>query len=152
MNLNDVIFVAGHRGMVGSAIVRRLRALGFTNVLVRTRAELDLLDTRAVNAFYAEHKPAYVFIAAAKVGGIWANNTQPVQFLSENLQIEINLINGAHAAGVQKLLSVGSSSISPKCAPLPMSEDVPLTGSLEPTNEAYAFAKICDIGLCQASA
>ena len=152
MNLNDVIFVAGHRGMVGSAIVRRLRALGFTNVLVRTRAELDLLDTRAVNAFYAEHKPAYVFIAAAKVGGIWANATQPVQFLSENLQIELNLINGAHAHQVKKALFLGSSCIYPKLAPQPMTEDCMLTGSLEPTNEPYALAKICGIKLCQAYA
>src|ERR1700677_625653 len=149
MNLNDVIFVAGHRGMVGSAIVRRLRALGFTNVLVRTRAELDLLDTRAVNAFYAEHKPAYVFIAAAKVGGIWANATQPVQFLSENLQIELNLINGAHAHQVKKALFLGSSCIYPKLAPQPMTEDCMLTGSLEPTNEAYAIAKIAGLKLCQ---
>ena len=138
--------------MVGSAIVRLLRARGFTNLLLRTRAELDLCDAAAVRAFYEKHRPAYVFVAAAKVGGIWANATQPVEFLSENLQIELNLINGAHATGVKKLLFLGSSCIYPKLAPQPMTEDCLLTGSLEPTNEAYALAKICGIKLCQAYA
>jgi len=152
MKPDDAIFVAGHRGMVGSALVRLLRSRGFTNLLLRTRAELDLCDAHAVRAFYEKHRPDYVFVAAAKVGGIWANATQPVEFLSENLQIELNLINGAHTAAVKKLLFLGSSCIYPKLAPQPMSEDVLLTGSLEPTNEAYALAKICGIKLCQAYA
>ena len=138
--------------MVGSAIVRLLRARGFTNLLLRTRAELDLCDARAVQAFYEKHRPDYVIAAAARVGGIWANKTKPVEFLSENLQIQLNLINGAYSAGVKKLLFLGSSCIYPKLAPQPMTEDVLLTGSLEPTNEAYALAKICGIRLCQAYA
>jgi GDP-L-fucose synthase len=150
MNTGDSVFVAGHRGMVGSALVRLLRARGFTNLILRTRSELDLTDTRAVNAFYAKHHPDYVIVAAARVGGILANATYPVEFLSENLQIELNLINGAHAAGVKKLLFLGSSCIYPKLAPQPIPEDSLLTGSLEPTNEAYALAKICGIKLCQA--
>ena len=152
MKPTDVIYVAGHRGMVGSAIVRLLREHGYTNLLLRTRSELDLCDGRAVSAFYEKYRPEYVFLAAAKVGGIWANNTQPVEFLSENLQIELNLINGAHSAGVKKLLFLGSSCIYPKFAPQPINEDALLTGSLEPTNEAYALAKICGIRLCQAYA
>jgi GDP-L-fucose synthase len=138
--------------MVGSAIVRLLRSRGFTNLLLRSRAELDLLDSAAVRAFYLKHRPAYVFVAAARVGGIWANSTQPVEFLSENLQIELNLINGAHAGGVKKLLFLGSSCIYPKTAPQPMTEECLLTGPLEPTNEPYALAKICGIKLCQAYA
>jgi GDP-L-fucose synthase len=149
---NAAIFVAGHRGMVGAAIVRLLRARGFTNLLLRTRAELDLCDARAVNSFYEKYRPDYVLVAAAKVGGIGANAAQPVEFLSENLQIELNLINGAHAAKVKKLLFLGSSCIYPKLAPQPMKEDALLTGSLEPTNEPYALAKICGIKLCQAYA
>jgi len=152
MKPDDLIFVAGHRGMVGSALIRLLQTRGFTNLLLRSRAELDLCDTHAVRAFYEKKRPAYVFLAAAKVGGIWANNSQPVEFLSENLQIELNLINGAHAFGVKKLLFLGSSCIYPKLAPQPMTEDALLTGSLEPTNEAYALAKICGIRLCQAYA
>jgi GDP-L-fucose synthase len=150
MKPSDAIYVAGHRGMVGAALVRLLRARGFTNLLLRTRAELDLCNADGVRAFYEKHRPDYVFVAAAKVGGIWANATQQVEFLSENLQIELNLINGAHAGKVKKLLFLGSSCIYPKLAPQPMSEDVLLTGSLEPTNEAYALAKICGIKLCQA--
>jgi GDP-L-fucose synthase len=152
MKPSDAIYVAGHRGMVGSALVRLLQARGFTNLLLRTRAELDLCDARAVRAFYEKYRPDYVLIAAAKVGGIGANAAQPVEFLSENLQIELNLINGAHAAGVKKLLFLGSSCIYPRLAPQPMREDALLTGSLEPTNEAYALAKICGIKLCQAYA
>jgi len=152
MKSSDAIFVAGHRGMVGSALVRLLCARGFTNLLLRTRAELDLCDTRAVSAFYEKVRPDYVLVAAAKVGGIWANATQQVEFLSQNLQIELNLINGAHAVAVKKLLFLGSSCIYPKYASQPMTEDVLLTGSLEPTNEAYALAKICGIRLCQAYA
>jgi GDP-L-fucose synthase len=150
MKPGDSIYVAGHRGMVGSALVRLLRQRGFTNVLVRTRAELDLCDASAVRAFYRKEKPAYVLVAAAKVGGILANASQPVEFLSENLQIELNLINGAHAAGVAKLLFLGSSCIYPKLAAQPLVEESLLTGSLEPTNEAYALAKICGVRLCQA--
>jgi len=150
MKPGDAIYVAGHRGMVGAALVRLLRARGFTNLLLRARAELDLCDARAVNAFYEKYRPDYVLIAAAKVGGIWANATQPVEFLSKNLQIELNLINGARA--VKKLLFLGSSCIYPRNAPQPMKEDVLLTGSLEPTNEAYALAKICGVRLCQAYA
>jgi GDP-L-fucose synthase len=152
MKPGDAIFVAGHRGMVGAALVRLLRERGFTNLLLRTRAELDLCDTRAVRALYEKCRPDYVIVAAAKVGGIWANATQQVEFLSENLQIELNLINGAHAAGVKKLLFLGSSCIYPKLAPQPLREDVLLTGSLEPSNEPYALAKICGIKLCQAYA
>jgi GDP-L-fucose synthase len=152
MNPADVIFVAGHRGMVGAALVRLLRARGFTNLLLRNRAELDLCDARAVNAFYEKNKPDYVFVAAAKVGGIMANATKPVEFLSENLQVELNTINGAHAVGVKKLLFLGSSCIYPKHAPQPIREDSLLTGLLEPTNEPYALAKIAGIKLCQAYA
>ncbi len=150
MNPEDAIFVAGHRGMVGAALVRLLKAQGFTNLLLRTRAELDLLDTRAVREFYEKHRPAYVFVAAARVGGIWANSTMRVEFLSENLQIELNLINGAYASKVTKLLFLGSSCIYPKDARQPMSEECLLTGTLEPSNEPYALAKICGIKLCQA--
>ncbi len=150
MKPGDAIYVAGHRGMVGSALVRLLRARGHTQLLLRTRAELDLCDRAAVRAFYAKEKPAYVFVAAARVGGIWANASQPVEFLSENLQIELNLIDGAHAAGVGKLLFLGSSCIYPKMADQPIREDALLTGSLEPTNEPYALAKICGVRLCQA--
>jgi GDP-L-fucose synthase len=137
--------------MVGAALVRLLRARGFTNLILRTRAELDLCDARAVQAFYEKHRPAYVLIAAAKVGGIWANATQQVEFLTDNLLIELNLINGARLAGVKKLLFLGSSCIYPKLAPQPLEESSLLTGLLEPTNEAYALAKICGIRLCQAS-
>jgi GDP-L-fucose synthase len=152
MNTSDTIFVAGHRGMVGAALVRLLKARGYTNLLLRTRAELDLCDTAAVRAFYAKYKPAYVIVAAARVGGILANATHPVEFLSENLQIELNLINEAYHHKVAKLLFLGSSCIYPKLAPQPLKEDVLLTGSLEPTNEPYALAKICGIKLCQAYA
>lgn len=152
MKPNDLIFVAGHRGMVGAALVRLLRTRGFTNLLLRTHAELDLCDAPAVCAFYEKHRPDYVLVAAAKVGGIWANSTQPVEFLSDNLQIELNLINGAYASRVKKLLFLGSSCIYPKYAPQPISEEALLTGILEPTNEAYSLAKICGIKLCQAYA
>jgi GDP-L-fucose synthase len=150
MKPDDAIFVAGHKGMVGAALVRLLRARGFTNLLLRTRAELDLCDAHAARDFYEKNRPDYVLIAAAKVGGIWANATQQVEFLSENLQIELNLINGAYAHQVKKLLFLGSSCIYPKLTSQPMTEDALLTGSLEPTNEAYALAKICGIKLCQA--
>jgi GDP-L-fucose synthase len=150
MKKDAAIFVAGHRGMVGASLVRLLRARGFDNLLLRTRAELDLCDAHAVRAFYEKFRPEYVLIAAARVGGILANSTLPVEFLSENLQIELNLINHAHAHGVKKLLFLGSSCIYPKFANQPMKESELLTGSLEPTNEAYALAKICGIKLCRA--
>lgn len=150
MKPGDSIFIAGHKGMVGSALVRLLRARGFANLLLRTRAELDLCDAYAVRAFYEKHRPDHVLVAAAKVGGIMANATCPVEFLSENLQIELNLINGAFQSKVKKLLFLGSSCVYPKLAPQPIPEDALLTGSLEPTNEAYALAKICGIKLCQA--
>lgn len=152
MKQDEVIYVAGHRGMVGSALVRALKARGFTNLVLRSRVELDLLDPRAVREFYEKHRPAYVFVAAARVGGIWANATMPVEFLSENLQIELNVINGAYANQVKKLLFLGSSCIYPKTAPQPMTEESLLTGILEPTNEPYALAKICGVKLCQAYA
>lgn len=152
MKSDAAVYVAGHRGMVGSALVRLLHARGFTNLLLRTRAELDLCDARAVGAFYEKHRPEYVFVAAAKVGGIGANSAQPVEFLSENLRIELNLIDGAHTAGVKKLLFLGSACIYPKLAPQPLREDALLTGPLEPTNEPYALAKICGLKLCQAYA
>jgi GDP-L-fucose synthase len=144
------IFVAGHRGMVGSAIWRALLRQRFANLIGRTRAELDLLDAAAVNAFYAAEKPDYVFDAAAKVGGIHANNTQPASFLYENLQIQNNLIHGAWLAGVKKLLFLGSSCIYPKLAPQPMREEHLLTGPLEETNQWYAVAKIAGIKMCEA--
>lgn len=150
MNLSDPIFVAGHRGLAGSAICRELSRRGYTNILTRTRAELDLLDGQAVDRFYQTHKPAYVFVAAAKVGGILANSTKPAEFLWENLQIETNLIHSAWKHSVRKLLFLGSSCIYPKHAPQPMKEEHLLTGALEPTNEWYAIAKIAGIKLCQA--
>lgn len=150
MDKNEVIYVAGHRGMVGSAIVRKLQAEGFEKVVVRTRAEVDLKDADAVRAFYAETRPNFVVVAAAKVGGIVANNEKPVEFLLENLQIQNNLISCAHDFDVRKLLFLGSSCIYPKFAPQPIPEDALLTGPLEPTNDAYALAKIAGIKLCQA--
>ena len=150
MDKNAKIFVAGHRGMVGSAIVRRLQAAGYSNVITRSRSELNLLDQAAVHAFMAEQKPDYLFIAAAKVGGIQANNTYRADFLYQNLVIEANLIHGAHMAGTQALMFLGSSCIYPKLAPQPLSEDCLLTGPLEPTNEPYAIAKIAGIKLCEA--
>jgi GDP-L-fucose synthase len=144
------IYVAGHRGMVGSALVRTLEAKGYTNILTRTREELDLLDQRAVYDFLQVEKPDYIFIAAAKVGGIHANNTYRADFIFQNLQIESNLIHGAHLAGVQRLMFLGSSCIYPRDCPQPIKEEYLLTGSLEPTNEAYAIAKIAGIKLCEA--
>ena len=150
MDKNAKIFVAGHRGMVGSALVRRLQAGGYSQVLTASRQELDLLDQHAVHAWLQENKPDYLFIAAAKVGGIHANNTYRAEFLYQNLMIEANLIHGAHLAGVQRLMFLGSSCIYPKLAPQPLREDSLLTGPLEPTNEPYAIAKIAGIKLCEA--
>ncbi len=144
------IYIAGHRGMVGSACLRLLQKRGFTNLLTATRQELDLTQSAAVEAFYAKHRPEMVIVAAAKVGGILANSQQPVEFLTENLTIQNNLITAAHRHGVKKLLFLGSSCIYPKLAPQPISETALLTGPLEPTNDAYALAKICGIRLCQA--
>ncbi len=143
------IFVTGHRGMVGSALVRRLRAGGYADVLTRTHAELDLLDQRAVHGFLAAEKPDYIFVAAAKVGGIQANNVYRADFLYQNLMIEANLIHGAHLAGVQRLMFLGSSCIYPRDCPQPIKEEFLLTGPLEPTNEPYAIAKIAGIKLCE---
>ena len=150
MNLESRIYVAGHRGLVGSAIARRLRSAGYENLLARTRDRLDLADPRAVEAFFEAEKPEYVFLAAARVGGILANDTFPVDFLRDNLSIELNVIDAAHRHGVKKLLFLGSSCIYPKFAPQPMKEEHLLTGELEPTNEPYAIAKIVGIKLCQA--
>lgn len=144
------IYVAGHRGMVGSALVRRLRAAGHTQLLLRTRSELDLTDQRAVHAFLAQEKPDYIFIAAAKVGGILANNEFRADFIQENLAIQSHLIHGAHLAGVQRLMFLGSSCIYPRNCPQPIREDYLLTGPLEETNAPYALAKIAGIGLCEA--
>jgi len=144
------IFVAGHRGLVGSALWRELRRLGFTELIGRTRQDVDLLDTAAVERFYADTRPEFVFVAAAKVGGILANDRSPATFLYENLQIQNNIIHGAWRAGVKKLLFLGSSCIYPKMAPQPLKEDYLLSGPLEPTNEWYAVAKIAGMKLCQA--
>ena len=149
MNKNARIFVAGHRGMVGSAIVRRLQAAGYTGVLTASREQLNLLDQRAVHAFLAEHRPEHCVVAAAKVGGIAANDRYRADFLYENLLIEANLIHGAHLAGVQRLLFLGSSCIYPRDCPQPIQEDYLLTGPLEATNEPYAIAKIAGIKLCE---
>ncbi|MBI5383118.1 MAG: GDP-L-fucose synthase [Verrucomicrobia bacterium] len=150
MNEHSRVYVAGHRGLVGSAIWRELQRRGFRNLIGRTRQEVDLLDAAAVSRFYAETKPEFVFIAAAKVGGILANDQQPASFLFENLQIQNHLIHGAWQAGVRKLLFLGSSCIYPKLAPQPLREESLLSGPLEPTNEWYAVAKIAGIKLCQA--
>ncbi|MCX6176933.1 MAG: GDP-L-fucose synthase [Bacteroidetes bacterium] len=144
------IYVAGHRGMVGSAIVRELNRLGYFNVIVRTSAELDLRNQSAVEMFYQQEKPDYVFVAAAKVGGILANNTFRAEFLYDNLCIQNNLIHNAHVVGVKKLLFLGSSCIYPKLAPQPLKEEYLLSGYLEPTNEPYAIAKITGIKMCEA--
>jgi len=152
MDKNETIYVAGHRGMVGSAVVRKLQAEGFTNILTRTRSELDLLDRQAVRAFYEKERPALVVDAAAKVGGIIANYEQPVAFLLQNTTIQNNLIEAAADFGTRKFLFLGSSCIYPKFAPQPIPESALLTGALEPTNDAYALAKITGIKLCQAYA
>jgi GDP-L-fucose synthase len=144
------IFVAGHNGLVGSAILRRLRAGGVGRLLLRTRAELDLRSSAAAEQFFAEQRPQYVFLAAAKVGGIEANRSQPAQFLRDNLLIQTNVIDAAYRHGTQKLLFLGSSCIYPKNAPQPMPEECLLTGPLEPTNEWYAIAKIAGLKMCQA--
>lgn len=149
MNKDGKIYVAGHRGMVGSAIVRSLNAQGYTNIVVRTSKELDLRNQQAVEDFFASEKPDYVVLAAAKVGGINANNTYPAEFIYDNLMIECNVIHSAYKHGVKKLLFLGSSCIYPKFAKQPIKEEYLLDGQLEPTNEAYAIAKISGIELCK---
>ena len=149
VDLNQKIYVAGHRGMVGSAIVRNLQAKGFTNIVARTHAQLDLTNQQAVSAFFETEKPEQVYLAAAKVGGIHANNTYPAEFIYDNLMVQNNVIHQAFLNGVQKLLFLGSSCIYPKLAPQPMSEEALLTGKLEPTNEPYAIAKIVGIKMCE---
>jgi GDP-L-fucose synthase len=150
MNKTASIFVAGHRGMVGSAIARRLAADGYSRLLLRTRAELDLTRQSAVDEFFLEERPEYVFLAAAKVGGILANSTRPAEFIAENLAIQSNVIDAAYRNGAKKLLFLGSSCIYPKFAPQPIREESLLEGALEPTNEAYAIAKIAGIKMAQA--
>ncbi len=147
--LSPRIYIAGHRGMVGSAIVRTLQQQGQTNFVTRTHAELDLTNQAAVQAFFQKEKPTQVYLAAAKVGGIHANNTYPAEFIYQNLMVQANVIDAAFRSGVQKLLFLGSSCIYPKLAPQPMAEDALLTGPLEPTNEPYAIAKIAGIKLCE---
>ena len=143
------VFVAGHKGMVGSAIIRQLYAIGYKNVLTADRSSLDLHDQRAVLEWFSTHKPDQVYLAAAKVGGIHANNTFPAEFIYQNLMIQANIIHAAHLHNVQKLLFLGSSCIYPKHAEQPMCEAALLTGTLEPTNEPYAIAKIAGIKLCE---
>jgi GDP-L-fucose synthase len=150
MNLESKVYVAGHRGLAGSAILRRLASTGYSNIVTRAREELDLVSLPAVERFFATEKPDYVFLAAARVGGILANTTYPVEFLRDNLYIELNIIQAAFRHGVKKLLFLGSSCIYPKFAPQPIREESLLTGELEPTNEPYALAKIAGIKLCQA--
>jgi GDP-L-fucose synthase len=150
MKTNQKIYVAGHRGMVGSALVRKLNAAGFYNIVTRTSAQLDLRNQTAVNAFFEAEKPEFVFLAAAKVGGIVANNTFRADFLYDNLMIQSNIINAAFVYKTEKLMFLGSSCIYPKFAPQPLTEDALLTGLLEPTNEPYAIAKIAGIKMCDA--
>jgi GDP-L-fucose synthase len=148
-DLNQKIYIAGHRGMVGSAIVRNLQAKGYKNIVTRTHAELDLTNQAKVAAFFEQEKPDQVYLAAARVGGIHANNTYPAEFIYDNLMVQNNVIHQAFVHGVKKLLFLGSSCIYPKLAPQPMSEDALLSGKLEPTNEPYAIAKIAGIKICE---
>jgi GDP-L-fucose synthase len=149
MNKEDKIYVAGHRGLVGSAIVRLLEEKGFKNIITRTSSELDLRDQHLVRSFFEKEKPQYVFMAAAKVGGIWANKTYPAEFIYDNITLQNNIINESYRSGVTKLLFLGSSCIYPKNAQQPIKEEYLLSGYLEPTNEAYAIAKIAGIEMCQ---
>lgn len=148
-DLNQKIYVAGHRGMVGSAIVRNLQAQGYSNIVTRTHADMDLTDQASVKSFFELEKPDQVYLAAARVGGVHANNTYPAEFIYDNLMVQNNVIHQAFVHGVKKLLFLGSSCIYPKFAPQPMSEDALLTGKLEPTNEPYAIAKIAGIKMCE---
>ena len=149
MQTTSKIFVAGHNGLVGSALVRKLREKGFTNLLLKSRSELDLTNQHAVEVFFASEKPEYVFLAAAKVGGIHANSTYPAEFIFSNMQVQMNIINESWKYKTKKMLFLGSSCIYPKYAPQPMREDALLSGYLEPTNEAYALAKIAGIVMCR---
>lgn len=149
MEYNSKIYIAGHRGLVGSAILRRLESEGYKNIIHRARKELDLTRQSAVEAFFEKEKPGYVFLAAAKVGGIYANSTYPAEFIYSNLMVQANVINAAHFYGVEKLLFLGSSCIYPRDCPQPMKEEYLLSGYLEPTNEPYAVAKIAGIKMCQ---
>lgn len=149
MSKNDRIFVAGHRGMVGSAIIRKLQSHGYTNIVTRARSELDLVQQADVRTFFAKEQIDQVYMAAAKVGGILANNTYPAEFIYENLMVEANVVHEAWRVGVKKLLFLGSSCIYPRLAPQPMAENMLLTGVLEPTNEPYAIAKIAGIKICE---
>ena len=149
MDVNSRIFVAGHGGLVGSALVRRLESEGYTHIITRTRSDLDLTNQLAVADFFKKEKPEYVFLAAAKVGGILANNTYPGDFIYQNLAIQTNIIHASYLHGVKKLLFLGSSCIYPKDCPQPMKEEYLLSGYLEPTNEPYALAKIAGIKMCQ---
>jgi GDP-L-fucose synthase len=150
MDIQDKIYIAGHRGMVGSALVRKLEKEGFTNIIFRTSSELDLRNQVAVNALFEKERPDHVFLAAAKVGGILANNTYRAEFIYDNLMVQCNVLQAACLAGVKKLLFLGSSCIYPKLAPQPLKEEYMLTGLLEPTNEPYAIAKIAGIKMCDA--
>jgi GDP-L-fucose synthase len=150
MKTEDKIYVCGHRGLVGSAISRRLKEQGFANIITRTSSELDLRNQEAVNVFFEQERPDYIFLAAAKVGGIHANNTYPAEFYYDNISIQTHVIHAAHQYGVKKLLFLGSSCIYPKLAPQPIHEDYFMTGPLEVTNDAYAMAKISGIKMCQA--
>ena len=150
MNRDSKIYVAGHRGLVGSALVRRLRVLGFENLVLKTHAELDLTNHVAVKQFFSHEQPQYVFLAAAKVGGILANDSFPAQFIQENLQIALNVIHEAYESGVDRLFFLGSSCVYPKHAPQPIKEDALLSGPLESTNRPYAVAKIAAIEMCSA--
>ncbi len=150
MNKKSKIYIAGHRGMVGSAIQRKLLGMGFTNIITRTSTELDLRVQEPVNEFFETERPDYVFLAAAKVGGIWANQSYPADFIYQNIVVQSNVIHSAYATGVKKLLFLGSSCIYPKLAPQPMKEEYLLTGLLEHTNEPYAIAKIAGIKMCDA--
>ena len=149
MDLNSKIYIAGHRGMVGSAIMRNLQKKGYTNIITKTSVELDLKDSQTVNAFFSNQKPEYVFLAAAKVGGIQANNVYRADFIYENLMIQNNVIHNSYLSGVKKLMFLGSSCIYPKLAPQPLKEESLLTGLLEETNEPYAIAKIAGIKMCE---
>ena len=149
MNKTDKIYIAGHRGLVGGAIHRLLKSLGYTNIVTRTSSELDLRDHPGVKEFFEQEQPQYVFLAAAKVGGIYANNTYPAEFIYDNLAVQNNVIHESYRSGVTKLLFLGSSCIYPKNCPQPIKEEYLLTGPLEPTNEAYAIAKIAGIKMCQ---
>src|SRR5574341_2455090 len=150
MNLTSKIYITGHRGLVGSALVRKLQEQGYTNLILKTSKQLDLRRQADVEAFFEKEKPEYVFLAAARVGGILANDTYKAEFIYDNLMIVSNVINAAYKSGVKKLLNLGSSCIYPKFAPQPMKEEYLLSGLLEPTNESYAIAKIAGIKLCQA--